>query len=146
MAEDFAEKLVEKIRRLDDEQKRDGESKQALAKQRPKVWEELKAGLREKADAVHSKLGQSYFEVSNPDAENLSVTVTSPKGKIEIVYLDMLNIVSVYRIKEQALGEPVKETEKTFHFEERDNGVWLRVQNEYLSAGDVAEYALDLLA
>lgn len=146
MAEDFAEKLAEKIRRLAEEQKGDEESKQALAEARPKVWEELKVRLREKADEVHAKLGQSYFEVSEPDAENLSVTITSPKGKIQIVYLDMINIITIYRIKEQVLGEPEKNAEKTFHFEKRDNGVWLRVQDEYLSAGDVAEYALDLLA
>ena len=146
MSEDWANKITKKIRSEQSELKADKDSRRLLNEERPKLWEEFQARLREKANAVHERLGQSYFEITgNADPEG-AVRVKSPKGQIEINILGPLNIVNVLRVNPEPVGDDKRTLEKTFQLELRDNGIWLRVQDANLSAGDLAEYALDLIA
>ena len=152
MANDWSDKIVKKIGSNDAWDKAYEESRRQIQTELPKLFQDLWRQLHEKANVIHKQIGRPYFQISDVeldvefDPPRPSIRVESPRGKISICPVAFLVVTIFQKGVGKADPENKYHPEKAYRLEMRDNALWFRIEDEYFTAGDVAEFVLGLLA
>jgi len=151
--DDWAERLADQIRRKGADRERSEQlelqRRNLLQAQRPQLWKELRSQVEQKAQNVNKRIGRiGSVHYKFTEGDGSSFFLESPEGKLEVSLLEALSVITLNRIKANPLKQPDKEPKGSFHFEVKEELVWLKLDgvDELWSVDEAAKHILELLA